>query len=70
MVKLQKDKVKLLIFAGFWAILLFLNHNYLIFADQDDDIENVITLTETKEKQTEEIKMQCQDLLQKGEKDA
>ncbi|GAK74135.1 tengu-su inducer, partial ['Chrysanthemum coronarium' phytoplasma] len=44
--------------------------NYLIFADQDDDIENVITLIETKENQTEQIKIQCQDLLQKGEKDA
>ncbi|TKA87909.1 MAG: putative secreted protein, TENGU-like protein [Candidatus Phytoplasma asteris] len=70
MVKLKKNKAKLLIFAGFLAILLFLNHNYLIFADQDDDIENVITLIETKENQTEQIKIQCQDLLQKGEKDA
>nr|BAN15038.1 tengu-su inducer [Apricot chlorotic leafroll phytoplasma] len=70
MVKLKKNKAKLLIFTAFWAILLFLHHNYLIFADQDDDIENVITLMENKENQTEEIKMQCEDLLQKGEKDA
>ena len=70
MVKLKRNTAKLLIFAGFWAILLFFNHNYLIFADQDDDIENMITLIETQENQTEEIKMKCQDLLQKGEKDA
>jgi hypothetical protein len=70
MIKLKNNKAKLSIFAIFWAILLLLNHNYLIFANQDDDIENVLTLIEIQDNQTEGIKIQCQDLLQKGEKDA